>query len=142
MLMLSQDFAQAAFLAETLPEEYAPLREVARCKAGKDPADDESRRLLSESSVRNRVLMDMLADKVDESTVAVLEEMPQDEAMTWYLKARARCMMQEDAFTADPYVTDYLEKCFEIAPDMMETAKFDSEINEYSLKEVLGVFVL
>lgn len=142
MLMLSQNFAQAASLAETLPEEYAPLREVARCKAGKDPADDESRRLLSESSVRNRVLMDMLADKVDESTVAVLEEMPQDEAMTWYLKARARCMMQEDAFTADPYVTDYLEKCFEIAPDMMETAKFDSEINEYSLKEVLGVFVL
>ena len=142
MLMSAQDFARAAALAERLPGEYAFLREVAKCMDGNVPADEESKRLLSESSPRNRVLVDMMEGNVTESTLSALEKMSQDEAVTWYLRARAHCMMHERAFTADPYVVECLERCFEISPDMGETAKFDSEINEYALKEVLGVFVL
>lgn len=142
MLMLSEDFEQAASLAGQLPDEYASLREVAGCMTGTVPSDDDSRRLVGESSLRNKILMDMLAGQVTDSTLSLLEEMPQDEAMTWYLKARAHCMMNENEFSADPYVVDCLRKCFEAAPEMVSAAKFDSEINEYSLKEVLGVYVL
>jgi hypothetical protein len=50
--------------------------------------------------------------------------------------------MHPDEFSADEYVVECLGKCFEIDEGMMSVAKFDSGINEYALKEVLGVFVL
>ena len=40
------------------------------------------------------------------------------------------------------HVLDCLRRCFELDPSMIPTARFDSEINEFALKEVLGVFVL
>lgn len=142
MHVMGDDLAMAASLAETLPDGYASLRELVRCKAGKEPADEESARLIAESSPRNRVLMDMVSDKVDGSTLEVLGAMPEDEAFTWYLKARAHCIMHPDEFSADEYVVECLGKCFEIDKGMISVAKFDSCINEYALKEVLGVFVL
>ena len=142
MYMLNGDSAEAESLAERLPESYASLRELVRCKAGKVPADEESARLVAESSLRNRVVMDMVSDKVGESTLAVLGSMPEDDAFTWYLRARAHCMMNPDVFSADEYVVECLRKCFEIDGSMVSVAKFDSWINEYALKDVLGVFVL
>lgn len=142
MYMLDGDFAGAASLAERLPDSYASLRELTMCRVGKVPADEESVRLLAESSQRNEVLMDMLSDKVDESTLEVLASMPEDDAFTWYLKARAHCIMNPDEFYADKYVVECLGKCFEIDEGMEAVAKFDSRISEYALKEVLGVFVL
>jgi hypothetical protein len=142
MCMMTDDLDEASSLAERLPDDYASLRELVRCKGGKEPADEESARLIAESSPRNRVLMDMVSDKVDESTLEVLGSMPEDEAFTWYLRARAHCLMHPDEFSADEYVVECLGKCFEIDEGMMSVAKFDSGINEYALKEVLGVFVL
>ena len=155
MLMRTHEFEAAASLASILPEEYESLREVALCKAGKQPSDDISRSLLRKSSARNSVLMDMLADKVSEATIGVLGTMPQGEAMTWYLRARAYCMMcaneswemqnaviEDSGETVYNHVLDCLRKCFAADSSMIPTAKFDSEINEYALKEVLGVFVL
>ena len=142
MYMLNGDSAEAASLAERLPDSYASLRELARCKAGKVPADEVSMRLLAESSPRNRVLVDMVSDKVGESTLEILGSMPEDEAFTWYLRARAHCVMNPDEFSADAYVVECLRKCFGIDGEMVAVAKFDSQINEYALKEVLGVFVL
>ncbi len=142
MHMMTDDLDEAASLAERLPDDYASLRELVRCKAGKEPADEESARLVAESSPRNRVIMDMVSDKVDESTLEVLGSMPEDEAFTWYLRARAHCQMHPDEFSADEYVVECLGKCFEIDEGMISVAKFDSGINEYALKEVLGVFVL
>ena len=40
------------------------------------------------------------------------------------------------------HVLECLRKCFAIDPSMVQPAKYDSEINEYALKEVLGVYVL
>lgn len=155
MLMCMQDFESAASLAEMLPGKYESLREVASCKAGKHPSDDSSRNLLRKSSARNAVLMDMLGDKVSEETVGVLDGMPQEEAMTWFLRARTYCMMhgneswemqnamlESSGKTVYDHVLDCLKKCFEADSAMISAAKFDSEINEYALKEVLGVFVL
>ena len=155
MLMRSGEFAEASSLAEILPEEYACLREVSRCKAGIMPSDGKSGDLLRKSSLRNAVLMDMKTDKVSVSTLEMLEDMPQDEAMTWFLRARACCMMhgneawemQNADFagsgqTVYAYVKECLRKCFELDQTMISTAKFDSEINEFALKEVLGIYVL
>ena len=155
MLMRSGEFAEASSLAEILPDEYACLREVARCKAGIMPSDGKSGDLLRKSSLRNAVLMDMKTDKVSASTLEMLEDMPQDEAMTWFLRARACCMMhgneawemQNADFagsgqTVYAYVMDCLRKCFYLDQTMIPAAKFDSEINEFALKEVLGIYVL
>lgn len=161
MLMRLRKFDEAASLTGILPDQYDCLREVALCKAGKKPADDASGSLLRKSSARNAVLMDMLTEKVSESTLKALDSMSQDEAMTWFLRARAYCMMHDNEsweMQAAPFeglgnaagsgqtvyghVLDCLRKCFELDQTMIPAAKFDSEINEFALKEVLGVFVL
>ena len=154
-LMHMQKFDEAASLASILPEDYAGLRQVALCKAGSTPSDDASRKLVRESSLRNSVLTDMLADKVSLTTIETLDKMPQDEAMTWFLRARACCMMYRneswemqnatlEGFGENvyAYVLDCLRRCFDLDQSMIQTAKFDSEINEFALKEVLGVYVL
>lgn len=155
MLMLSECFEEAADLAAMLPEDYAYLREVAFCKAGNEPSSETAKDLLRESSLRNRVLMDMFTEKVSASTMDILDRMPQDDAMTWYLKARACCIMHDNEAwemqavtmensgqTAYAYVVECLQKCFAIDSELIPVAKFDVEINEFALKEVLGVYVL
>ena len=51
-------------------------------------------------------------------------------------------MLESSGKTVYDHVLDCLKKCFEADSAMISAAKFDSEINEYALKEVLGVFVL
>lgn len=155
MLMCLKKFDEAASLAGMLPDRYDCMREVALCKAGKHPSDDASRSLLRQSSSRNSVLTDMLTDKVSEKTLETLDGMSQDEAITWFLRARAYCMMHDNESwemqnaviegsgqTVYDHVQDCLRRCFEADASMIQAAKFDSEINEYALKEVLGVLVL
>lgn len=155
MLMRMQDFTAAASLAEILPEEMAGLRQVALSKAGATPSDDSARKLLKESSLRNSVLIDMLTEKVSAATLETLDKMSQDDAMTWFLRARAHCIMHENESwemqvatlegsdqTVYAHVLDCLRRCFELDPSLIPSAKFDSEINEYTLKEVLGVYIL
>lgn len=155
MLMLSERFADASSLAEILPEEHACLREVARCKSGAVPSDDRAVGLLRESSLRNSVLMDLLTDKVSASTLETLDNMSQEDAMTWFLRARTLCMMHgNEAWdmqnaviegsdqTVYAQVIECLRRCFDLDPNLIPTAKYDSEINEFALKEVLGVYVL
>ena len=92
---------------------------------------------------------------MSEETVKVLDGMPQDEAMTWFLRARAYCMMygneswemqgavlEGSGQTVYNHALECLRMCFELDPTMIPVAKFDSEINEYVVKEVLGVYVL
>ena len=155
VLMRMGQFGKAASLAQMLPADYAGLRQIAECKAGSSPYDEASLKLVRESSLRNSVLADMLADKVSDSTIVTLDKMPEDEAITWLLRARAYCMMyqnesweMQNAFlegsgqSVYAHVLDCLRICFETDPSMIPVAKYDSQINEYALKEVLGVYVL
>ena len=154
-LMFYQHFTEAASLAMMLPQEYDWLREVALCKAGKEPSDEVSKNLLRKSSPRNDVLMDMVSDKVGKHTLETLDKMSQDDAMAWYLRARAYCIMYENESwemqaatlegsdkTVYAHVLECLKKALEIDPSLVPKAKFDSEINEFALKEVLGIYVL
>ena len=80
--------------------------------------------------------------------------MPEDDAMRWYLKARTLCQLCENSVgmmksRADAHgtliydvVKNSLKKCFELDQELVRTAVLDSGINEFALKEVLGVYVL
>ena len=155
MLMLAEQYEAAAELAKMLPEEFACIREVALCKGGKTPSDKNSKDLLKKSSLRNEVLVEMLEEDLDPSVIQILGRMSEDEAMTWYLRARAYCMLYNNeswemqattiegtGHTVYAHVLGCLRKCFALDKSMETVAKYDSEINEYALKEVLGVYVL
>ena len=154
MLMRAGEYLKAASLAEMLPKDYAFLYEVARCKAGYEPILHTEVSCIAGSSPRNKVVMDMYTGKLGAHTLEALDSMPEDDAMRWYLKARTLCQLCENSVgmmksRADAHgtliydvVKNSLKKCFELDQELVRTAVLDSGINEFALKEVLGVYVL
>lgn len=154
MFMMEGRFEEAASLAGMLPEQYASLVAVARCKAAGtvDVADMEA---VAGFSPMNGVVMDVYGGKVSEQTLKVLASMPQEDARAWYMKACCLSLMHEnDALkmrsvksasgegTVFDEVMRCLEECFALRPDLVRVAALDSDINEEALKEVLKVWVL
>lgn len=163
-MMLCGDFAGAEALSASLPSEYAVLRAVARCKCHMvdfdDPSETETIELIKNSSLRNKVVMDLLLG-MDESTVEALSELPQDKASTFYLKAQRLCLMYrceasrlrsgrfvteedpsllragESGISAYEAVVRYLVRCFEIDEGFRTVAARDADINDDALKEAI-----
>ena len=154
MLMLAGRYEEAAALALILPERYAYLQEWARCKAGFEPSSKTSVDILSRTSLRNRVVMDIYTGDVDAETFTTLNELSGDDPYRWYLNALALCVLYDndmadmqgwrDGASCSVYeeVKQSLAKCFRLDPTMKDRAVIDGDINEYALKDVLGVFVL
>lgn len=155
MLMLSGDFVAARELSASLPDSCRYIAEIARCMSGMAPADEEALRLIETSSPRNKVVADMFSGKVDERTLAALNELPDAEALTWLLRARYYCVRCEGDLSvlksersADSGKTLYeevvrcLKECFAIDSSLVQVAVLDAGIEEYALKEALGVYVL
>lgn len=156
MLMLSGDRLLAADLAELLPAAYAPLRALARCSAGIEPASDQEMEALASSSLRNRVVADMFTGILDGRTSEALRELPEDEAMTWFLRARYLCLMYDndtslmkschiqdnEGMSVYEAVQFCLDECFRSDPGYKSLAMQDSGIEENVLKQILGVYVL
>ena len=155
MLISAGKPSEASTLAKVLPDEYMYLREIAACKAGGVPSSEEAVRSIAASSLRNSVVMDMYSGSVDEDTLEEVCGLPEEDALTWYLRARCLCMLYgndmsdmttlEYASTGQTvygYVKDCLAGCFAADPEFRKVAVLDGDINEYALKEVLGVFVL
>lgn len=142
MLMMSERYEEAAELAEILPEMYSFLRELSWCKAGNNPDGPRAVKLISGSSLRNRVVMDMYRWEVDESTMAAFDQMRQDDAMTWYLKACCICIMAGNDLSKMGEAYECLEKCFALDESMKESAIMEADINESVLRDVLKVPVL
>ena len=76
------------------------LRAVVRCLGGYlDLENPEDRQLLdkiAESSTRNKVIMNLYAEKFDSTTVAALRQLPPDEPLTMYLKAQRLCLQHSN----------------------------------------------
>jgi hypothetical protein len=154
MLMKDGQYGKAASIAEILPAEYKYLYEVARCKAGYEPILQTEVSCIASSSLRNRVIMDMYTGRVGASTLEALAEMPGDDPMRWYLEARTLCILcddsvgmmksraGEDGVLVYDKVKDCLKKCFELDGNLVQKAVLDKAVNEFALKEVLGVYVL
>lgn len=143
MLMMAGDYKKAASLAAALPGQYAFLREVASCLAGGEPSGADAISLIRRSSDRNDVIMDMYERQVGDETLEKVDEMDDADAMKWYLKARAVCLIcGDDILHEKENVRNSLQRCFAIDPSLAGRAVLDSGINEHILKEVLGVYVL
>lgn len=154
MLLRAGEYMKACALAEMLPKEYAYVYEIARCMAGYEPILQTEVACIASSSPRNSVIMDMYTGNVGAATLEVIASMPEDDAMRWYLKARALCILCDDSVgrmksMADAEgvivydeVKNCLKKCFGIDPSLVQRAVLDKGINEFALKEVLGVYVL
>ena len=154
ILLMNKRYAEAAELAEMLSEKYAFLREWARCKAGTGPESAEAVEILGRTSIRNSVVMDLYTGDIDEGTYAALEDLPVDDPYRWYLKAACLCVMygndmadmttccRTGSCTVYEEVKTCLAESFELDPSLRALAVLDGDINEYALKEVLGVFVL
>lgn len=153
--MLAGCFDKARELAGILPAEYGGLVEVARCKAGEIPVDDDVIDMIAGSSPRNKVVMEMYTGTVSGLTLDTLDGMPEDDAMTWYLKARALSKIYDNSVSklqsgrlegrgesAYETVKACLKRCFDLDESLVGTAVLDADINEFALKEVLGVYVL
>lgn len=155
MYMLAGCFGKARELAGILPAEYGGLVEVARCKAGKIPVDDDVIDMIAGSSARNKVVMEMYTGAVSDLTLDTIDGMPEDDAMTWYLKARALSKIYDNSVSklrsvrldghgesAYETVKACLRRCFDLDDSLVGAAALDADINEFALKEVLGVYVL
>lgn len=154
ILLMNKRYAEAAELAEMLSEKYAFLREWARCKAGTGPESAEAVEILGRTSIRNRVVMDLYTGDIDEDTFVSLEELPLEDPYRWYLKASCLCVLYRNDMadmttcrrsgfcTVYEEVKACLAESFRLDPSLKELAVLDGDINEYALKEVLGIFVL
>lgn len=153
MLMQAGDFAGAGDIAGMLPDGYVFLREIASCMSGNEPSGAEAVAVIKSSGPRNSVIMDIYTGDISEETMKTLELLPQDEAVTWYLKAVANAVRYENKTydmqqerTADGTVYDTVRncliRCFEADSSFAAAAGMDSDVNEDALKDVLGVIVL
>ena len=155
MLMMARRSDEAARMAEHLPDAYRTLRAIACCKAGNVPSSEDEVAAVAMYSPRNSVIMDMCMGRVGDKTFGTLSALPEDDAVSWYLKASCLCIMYGNdmadmttqnhpgsACTVYEEVKSCLKECFRIDPSLADVAVLDGDINEYALKEVLGVFIL
>ena len=154
ILLMNRRYDEAAELSALLPEKYAFLRELAKCKAGTGPESETAVEILGRTSLRNKVVMDLYTGEIDDDTFASLEELPADDPYRWYLKAICLCVLygndmadmttccRSESCTVYDEVKACLVESFRLDSSLKESAVLDGDINEYALKEVLGVFVL
>ena len=154
ILLMNRRYDEAAELSALLPEKYAFLRELAKCKAGTGPESEAAVEILGRTSHRNKVVMDLYTGEIDDDTFASLEELPADDPYRWYLKAVCLCVLygndmadmttccRSESCTVYDEVKACLAESFRLDLSLKESAVLDGDINEYALKDVLGVFVL
>lgn len=96
MYMLVKDYVRAEELSSMIEGKHPMLRAIVRCLGGYlDPDNPDDMALIGkiqESSPRNRAIMNMYAEKYDSTTVSALNQLPHDDALTYYLKAQRLCL--------------------------------------------------
>ena len=95
MHMLAKNYSRAEELSYIIAEHHPMLRAIVRCIGGylnfEDPNDLKLIDQISESSPRNKVVMNLYAEKYDSTTVAALNLLPLSDPITPYLKAQRLC---------------------------------------------------
>lgn len=103
MFMLAKNYSRAEELSSIIENEHPMLRAIVRCLGGyidyEDPKEAETIELIKKSSPRNEVIVNLYMAKYDSTTVQALQKLPQEEALTDYLKAQRLCLQYEDLMT-------------------------------------------
>ena len=169
MFMLEKNYVRAEELSSILENTQPLLRSIVRCVGGfldlENPKDLQLVDIIRQSSVRNHVIINLFLERFDETTIAALNALPREEAMTSYLKAQRLCLqysnqvyvMKSEDFKReeDPALEypdmdivpcsvydaayTYLKTCFEKDAGFIAVAKRDADINEDLLNDVLGI---
>lgn len=172
MFMIAGDFRRAVQLTDKVRTRYPLLDAV--CKLlGRYRLDASDRQelydMIEGSSDRNRVVMRLFQKQYDSLTVAALQALPQDDALTDYLKVQRLCgqfdgaakmrmsdfdrsedpglKMPDDDVEGMEYVARsvyevayvYLKRCFERDKSYVDVARGDIDIDEELLNDVLGL---
>ena len=102
MLMMAHDYDNAVSWTELVKAQYPLLNAVCKLLGGyiKDLTTAENKamiELIKKSSVRNHVIMELHhSEKINKDTLApLLQQLPQDDALTDYLKAQRLCLQCE-----------------------------------------------
>lgn len=100
MFMLAKNYERAEELSSIIENEHPMLRAIVRCLGGyidfEDPAEERTIELIRQSSPRNEVII-MLANNPRDTTIyASLNKLPQDQALTQYLRAQHLCLMYDN----------------------------------------------
>lgn len=114
---------------------------------------------IEETTPRNKVLVRLARNQYDSVTVAALMQLPQEDALTDYLKAMRLCLQYQDVYTMrnksfnlaeDPNLSSfgeeatvyevakfYLKRCFEKDSTFINITNDNIGINELLLNDVL-----
>ena len=155
MMLRAEKYTRAVELATILPrDKYEMLYYLARCLAGywrgNTEEDRKTYNIIQESSPRNAVVMNMAMGYMPLAKMA-LDKLPQDDALTHYLRAQYYCrknflediynyfsipdydeqdlMLRElvSAFQGDPSLIEVADSDWEIFEDLFKTAKEEYE---------------
>ena len=100
MFMLAGDFQRAVQLTDKVKTKYQLLDAICKMLGRyKLPPSDQKAlfELIENSSPRNRVVMRLYRKQYDSTTVAALQALPQDEALTDYFKVQRLCRQYDGA---------------------------------------------
>ena len=100
MFMSVRNYVRAEELSSIVAHSHPMLRAIVCCLGGYlDPDKPEDMALIDMiggSSPRNKVIVNLFTEKFDSTTVAALNRLPQDEALTLYLKAQRLCLQHSN----------------------------------------------
>ncbi len=120
-------FSAADSIADLLPdmEETYMLKSVVGALNGRIAENYEA---IAATGIRNNILM-LLAMKRDEEALKLSSQLPQEEAMTYYIKAICynRVGKPVEAFSS-------LEKALKMDPSLKKTAQIDGDVNDLLLE--------
>lgn len=109
MFMLAGNYKRAVQLTDKVKSKYPLLDAVCKLlgRYKLDVADREALyKLIEESSPRNKVVMRLYQKQYDSTTVASLLALPQDEALTDYLKCQRLCCQYDGVKRMSSFVFD------------------------------------
>lgn len=104
MFMLAKNYERAEELSSIIENEHPMLRAIVRCLGGyidySDPKEQATVELIKKSSVRNEVIVNFYLAQFDSTTVKALQRLPQEQALTDYLKAQRFCLQYDNEIMA------------------------------------------
>ena len=109
MFMLAGNYKRAVQLTDKVKSKYPLLDAVCKLlgRYKLDVADREALyKLIEDSSPRNKVVMRLYQKQYDSTTVASLLALPQDEALTDYLKCQRLCCQYDGVKRMSSFVFD------------------------------------
>lgn len=99
MHMLAKNYERAEELSSIIENEHPMLRAIVRCLGGyidfDDPNEEATVDLIRKSSPRNEVIINLYKETFDSTTVMALNRLPQEDALTSYLRAQYLCLKHE-----------------------------------------------